>query len=287
MCICVRNKLVQRYVLLIILFMCGFCKNGCSIENINIQPMSRYNGINKEELIKKRQEKMIYSTFYHYNYEPKVFNDVKNGENWVGDKNSCARYKLGDGLSEASIWINNPDILVHMSVYSKYFTGVYAGEYNPVFCVYAKQLLFKPLRIMYDKENKKITSVYRAYNVLLGIGSHVFGALDFVFSPINAYDVGFNYYTVVESNGMSFDIDKNKKETVQDLSGVVSTRARMTVCSPCYANEKESCLCYHNSENTKAQLTSKQAEVLFKFWREKPASKDDEADFYYQIKFVK
>lgn len=278
---------MRKYLLLLVLLVFIFCEDVGAVENIAIQPMSRYNGISKENLIKKRQEKMIYSSFYRYNYEPKIFDDVKEGENWIGDKISCARYKLNDGLSEASIWINNPNILVHMSMYSKYFTGVYAGEYNPVFCVYAKQLLFKPLKIIYDKEKREITSIYRAYNVLLGIGSHVFGALDFVFSPINAYDVGFNYYTVEESSGVTFDTEGNKRSTVKNLLDVVSTQARITVCPRCYVHGKESCMCYKNVENTIAQLTSKQAEILFKFWKEKPVSKNDEADFYYRIKFVR
>ncbi len=278
---------MRKYILSAFMAAVGLCGSCQAVENIKIQPMSRYDGISREDIIKKRQDKMIYSSFYRYNYEPKVFDDVKEGEKWQGDKNSCARYKLNDGLSEASIWINNPDILVHMTLYSKYFTGVYAGEYNPVFCVYAKQLLFKPLRITYDKEKKEITSIYKAYNVLLGIGSHVFGALDFTFSPINAYDAGFNYYTMAESSGLTFSTQGNIRNSVKNLSDVVSTRAHMAVCPQCYINGKESCMCYKNVENMTAQLTSKQAEVLFKLWKENPKLKNDEADFYYRIKFVK
>lgn len=276
-----RKYLVSAFVVV------GLCGNCQAVENIKIQPMSRYDGISKEELAKKRREKIIYSSFYRYDYEPKVFDDVKGGEKWVGDKASCSYYKFNDGVSEASIWINNPDILVHMSGARKYFTGVYVGEYNPVFCTYAKQLLFKPLKMTIDKEKKEITSVYKAHNILLGIGSHVFGAIDFILSPVNAYDAGFNYYALAENSGITFDIEKNKRNSVEALTDIVSTRSRMEVCQQCYVHETESCMCYNNITNTAAQLTSKQAEMLFKFWKEKPKSKDAEADFYYRIKFVK
>ncbi len=277
---------MQKYLLLVCALIFCICKDGYAAEKVMIQSMSRYDGISREEIIKKREEKMIYSSFYRYDYKPKIFDAVKEGEKWPGNKASCSRYKLNDGLSEASIWINNPDILIHMSGASKYFTGVYAGVYNPVFCVYAQQLLFKPLRIYFDSEKKEITSTYRAYNILLGIGSHTFGALDFYLSPINAYDVGFNYYAMVESKGISFDTDRNKNSAVKQLSDVVSTKARLAVCPRCFVREEGSCVCYKNKENQTVQLTSKRAEMLFKLWKEKPLSKDDEADFYYRIKFV-
>ena len=74
--------------------------------------------------------------------------------------------------------MKNPNILVHPfagTIYHMY----YGKTNNPVFCMYAKQLLFKPKSIVYNEEKKEITTTYKAYNILLGRGSHTFGALNF------------------------------------------------------------------------------------------------------------
>ncbi|MCM1322577.1 MAG: hypothetical protein NC218_00130 [Acetobacter sp.] len=278
---------MKKYLILMFLLLSSYSSAGWTAERLLLQPMSEFDGKTKEEMEKHRKQKMINSVFYHYNYEPRCFGDIKADEKWVGDAASCWRNKFSDGLSEASIWINNPNILVHPSLDKKYGAAVlYADMYNPVFCVYAKQLLFKPLRLMYDKEKKEITATYRAYNVLVGIGSHSNGALNIFLSTINAYDSGFNYFVLATAEDVEFNSERSSKKKYGALTKVSDTRTQFGFVEKCYLQSDYPCNNYRNVNDLAVRLQSKRAEMLFKFWKEKPASEKDKADFYYRIKFI-
>lgn len=119
-----------------------------------------------------------------------------------------------------------------------------------------------------------------------GKGSHTFGELDFQLSPVNAYDVGFNYITLAESKGFS----SGQREDRLGLDGMMGKVLRLnedvTVCNPCYEQRGGTCLCYIKKGSIVVMLKDKNAEMLFKLWRDKPESQNDEADFYYRIRFV-
>ncbi len=263
----------------------GICFTAEAAEKIVLQPMSELDGMTKEELVEHREKKMIYSSFYRYDYKTTIFDRLKDGEKWVGDKSSCYRNKFYDGKSEASIWLNNPNILVHLSLNAMY--GMYYGNtYNPVFCMYAKQLLFKPKSIVYDEKKKEIVSSYKAYNVLLGIGSHTHGALSINLSAINAYDAGFNYINLAQANGIVFDSERSGKSMKSAMSEALAIRTDVAFCDPCYVKTPGACNCYRKEGEWTVKLDSPRAEMLFKLWKDQPKSVNDEADFYYRIKFA-
>lgn len=67
---------------------------------------------------------MIYSAFYRYDYQPKIFDRYDAKEKWIGNRYSCYRNRFYDGNSEASIWLKNPNILVHPfagTIYHMYY----------------------------------------------------------------------------------------------------------------------------------------------------------------------
>ena len=228
---------------------------------------------------------MIYSAFYRYDYQPKIFDRYDAKEKWIGNRYSCYRNRFYDGNSEASIWLKNPNILVHPfagTIYHLY----YGKTNNPVFCMYAKQLLFKPKSIVYNEEKKEITTTYKAYNILLGRGSHTFGALNFGLFPINAYDVGFNYISLAESKGLASCGRRDRKTLESAMGAVWALNEDVSVCNPCYERRDDVCTCYTKDGSLDVVLKRQNAEMLFKLWKEKPKSKNDDADFYYRIRFV-
>lgn len=268
---------------LMLLCLQGICL--AAEERVSLQPMCDLDGKTKDDLVKLREKSMIYSAFYRYDYQPKIFDRYDAKEKWIGNRYSCYRNRFYDGNSEASIWLKNPNILVHPfagTIYHMY----YGKTNNPVFCMYAKQLLFKPKSIVYNEEKKEITTTYKAYNILLGRGSHTFGALNFGLFPINAYDVGFNYISLAESKGLASSGRRDRKTLESAMGAVWALNEDVSVCNPCYERRDDVCICYTKDGSLDVVLKRQNAEMLFKLWKEKPKSKNDDADFYYRIRFV-
>ena len=93
-----------------------FCLQGICLaaeERVSLQPMCDLDGKTKDDLAKLREKSMIYSAFYRYDYQPKIFDRYDAKEKWIGNRYSCYRNRFYDGNSEASIWLKNPNILVH------------------------------------------------------------------------------------------------------------------------------------------------------------------------------
>ena len=82
-------------------------------EKIAVQSMCELDEMSQEKLVNLRERSMIYSAFYSYDYKPKIFERYNPKEKWVGDKYSCYRNEFYDGKSEASIWLKNPNVLIH------------------------------------------------------------------------------------------------------------------------------------------------------------------------------
>lgn len=254
-------------------------------EKIAVQSMSELDGMQQDKLVNLRERSMIYSAFYSYDYKPKIFERYNPKEKWVGDKYSCYRNEFYDGKSEASIWLKNPNVLIH-PVAGTLRHMFYGDTNNPVFCMYSQQLMFKPKSIVYKEDKKEIVVTYKAYNILLGIGSHTFGAIDFSLSPINAYDVGFNYMNLAKSSGVVTARELRGTSLKMAQASVLPLNEDVTVCNPCYTSGYGVCSCYVKDKDVQIELKSKNAELLFKLWRDKPKSKDDAADFYYRIRFI-
>ncbi len=275
----------MKFWMLIFGLVCFTIDAWAKSENVAVQPMSELDGVSKERLIKLRERSMIYSAFYSYDYQPRIFERYNPKEKWVGDKYSCYRNEFYDGKSEASIWLKNPNVLIH-PVAGTLRHMFYGDANNPVFCMYSQQLMFKPKSIVYKEDKKEIVVTYKAYNILLGIGSHTFGAIDFSLSPINAYDVGFNYMNLAKSSGVITARELRGTSLKMAQANVLPLNEDVTVCNPCYTSGYGVCSCYVKDKDVQIELKSKNAELLFKLWRDKPKSKDDAADFYYRIRFI-
>lgn len=96
---------------LMLLCLQGICL--AAEERVSLQPMCDLDGKTKDDLVKLREKSMIYSAFYRYDYQPKIFDRYDAKEKWIGNRYSCYRNRFYDGNSEASIWLKNPNILVH------------------------------------------------------------------------------------------------------------------------------------------------------------------------------
>lgn len=275
----------MKFWMLIFGLVCFTIDAWAKSENVAVQPMSELDGVSKERLIKLRERSMIYSAFYSYDYQPRIFERYNPKEKWVGDKYSCYRNEFYDGKSEASIWLRNPNVLIHPVVGTLRHMR-YGDTNNPVFCIYGAQLIFKPKSIVYDKEKKEIIVTYKTHNILLGIGSHTFGAIDFALSPINAYDVGFNFMNLVDSFGVAQAKEMRGMALKTAQANVLALNGDVAVCNPCYASGYGVCSCYVKETDMHVVLNAKRAEMLFKLWRKMPKSKNDEADFYYRIRFI-
>ena len=101
-------------------------------EKVPLQPMCDLDGKTNTDLVKMRAKSMIYSAFYRYDYQPKIFDRYDAKEKWIGDRYSCYRNRFYDGNSEASIWLKNPNILVHPLAGTIYHMN-YGKTNNPVF----------------------------------------------------------------------------------------------------------------------------------------------------------
>ena len=255
-------------------------------ENLRINPMSDYDYLSKKEIYNIRKKYVNKSLFANPNYEPseEVFGQIVDNKPWWGDiRCSKLNYK-GDyherieGDSKVSIQINNPNVLVGLSMpYIPWDVPEYGD-----FCQ-AEYSKYIPYSLKYSKKDRIIIATYKLPREFLDFRSNVDGKnhrFIIQLSGLNARDFGYNYVWAFESNNIKFrQLDestvKDEIQTFQDFIHLGGSCKYEDGCNNISPMQTPLMI----------KVTDFPAEINLKLWKKYPSNKYSKADIYYKIKF--
>ena len=253
------------------------------MENLVINPLSEYSGKTKDEILKIRKNYVTTSIFNSENYKPNetVFGQIVDNKPWWGiehisctDKNIDLK-KRGQGLSEESRYLNNPNLLVGVQM-SKSFIK---NEQLKDFCA-DKTLWFIPKKIYYDKHNKLIIVTYKSSeNMTVKMNKKY---IEYLLVGLNARDFGYEWGYVSKSNNILFlpktldsqMINEKPKKFLDfiHLGNACQVEGGCNNASP-YQPE----MTFH--------FKKMPADMTMSLWKNKPIYKNQPADIYVKMIF--
>jgi len=253
------------------------------MENLVINPLTSYSGKTKDEILKTRKEFVKTSIFNNENYEPnnKVFGNIADKKPWWGidyilctDKNIPVNSR-GNGNSEESRYLNNPNLLVGVTMSKNYIKNKELKD----FCE-DKSLLFIPKSISYDKSNKLIIITYKSSKYFTAkINRHF---IEFLLVGLNARDFGYEWIYITKSNNLRFlpySLDKtmvnDKPQKFKDFIHLGNACQVDGGCNNSSPYQPEMAFSFKNIP----------ADMTLSLWKNKPIYKNQPADIYVKMIF--
>ena len=260
-------------------------KDYTKFDKININAPTEYNFLSKNEILNLRKKFVEKSLFNKNNYEPNssVFGSIQSHKPWWGlvsclDLNYKGDYhERIEGPSKVSIQMNNPDILVGISLPYLPWNIPYFSE----FCSsdYSK---FIPSYAAYDKDNNFITVKYPFSEKILRKKMRVNNKstrLLLQLSGLNALDFDYKYAYIFDTKNIKMFSEKNSAK-----NDIVFFKDYIHVGSSC--KYKGGCNNISPMQNDLLfSVISLPAELNIKLWKNKPLNKYSKADIYFKIIF--
>ncbi|MBR1681092.1 hypothetical protein IJ707_04805, partial [bacterium] len=175
------------------------------METLVINPLSSYSGKTKDEILKIRKDFVATSIFKNDSYEPSemVFGQIADKKPWWSiDHILCTNKnidlnKRGEGLSEESRYLNNPNLLVGVQLSKSFIKNKDLKD----FCE-DKSLLFIPKEIKFDKKNKLIIVTYNASENMTKKMNKRY--IEYLLVGLNARDFGYEWVYASNSHNLIF-----------------------------------------------------------------------------------
>ena len=242
------------------------------ITNIKINPMMKFSGMNKDEIlalrIKAVKNSSLFSSISDYKPNPDIY-QIDDGYPWIGAYEiSCNGMtpNIGEGASRESAGILNPELLFYIDIPDFGFSK------KNIPC--GKEDYMIPYKLVYDPEFNKITASVDYYS--LGSKSKAFYPI--YFHDANAHDLGYNFVYADITKNIKFLNEQNISNTVVQTKGFYH---RGFSCEL-----PEGCNNYSPYEPTYGfRLTKLPAEINLKLWKKQPSSTSQSADINYTMIF--
>lgn len=253
------------------------------MEKLVINPLSVYSGKTKDEILNIRKNYVKTSIFSDEKYEPNesVFGQIADKKPWWGiDYMTCSekniqKNKIGQGNSEESRYINNPNLLVGVHMSKSYVKSKKIKD----FCQ-DKALLFIPTSINYDKRNKLIIVEYNSSKSFMYRVNKRF--IEFLLVGLNARDFGYNWVYVINSDNIrflppnvEFTMVNEKPKKFLDFIHLGNACQIEEGCNNASPYQPEMAFSFKSIP----------AEMTLSLWKNKPIFKNQPADIYLKMIF--
>ncbi len=254
-----------------------------AMEKLSVNPLSSYSGKTKDAILTMRKNYVKSSIFYSENYNPSedIFGQIVDKKPWWGiehitctDKNIDLK-KRGEGLSEESRYLNNPNLLVGVQMSKSYINNENLRD----FCK-DKALWFIPEQMFYDKDNKLIIVKYKSStNMTVRMNKK---RIEYLLVGLNARDFGYEWGYVSKSNNILFlpislDI-KMINEKPKKFLDFIHLGNACQVEGGC-----------NNASPYQPEMTfyfkKLPADMTINLWKKKPIYKNQPADIYIKMIF--
>lgn len=253
------------------------------MEKLVINPLSVYTGKTKNDILKIREGFVKTSMFNNANYAPdqKVFGLIADKKPWWGidyiictDKNTPVN-KRGNGLSEESRYINNPNLLVGVQMSKSFIKTADLKD----FCS-DRSLLFIPESINYDKENKLIIVKYKgSKNILKKMNKR---GIEYILVGLNAKDFGYEWVYANNYNNILFAPRSLDEKMVNKKPQMFYDSVRLGHACGIEGG------CNNTSPyqpNMTFMFKNLPANMTLSLWKNKPIFKNQPADIYLKMIF--
>lgn len=242
------------------------------ITNIKINPMMKFSGMNRDEILALRKKavnnSVLFSSLTDYQPSPDVY-QTDDGYPWIGAHEiSCNGLTpdIGEGDSRESIGILNPELL--------FYIDILPFEFSQKNITCGKEDYSIPYKLIYDPQFNRISGYVDYYS----IGSKAKAFYPVYFHDANARDLGYNFVYADNTENIKFMNEQNISNTVVQTKGFYH---RGSSCGL-----PDGCNNYSPYEPAYGfRLTKLPAKINLKLWKEQPSSPFQPADINYTIIF--
>ncbi len=245
-------------------------------EEINIDEMISFSGMNFGEIIEYRKRAVKYSPVFQdlTNYEPsrEVF-DITDGLPWIGAYQvACVgvegpNYEIGKGVSRESLTILNPELMLHPLIPS-------VGSDSRDAC--DESVFYVPKKVIYYKDINTITTYLDISAIKAKLGYIIY---PYYLGTANARDLGYNAIYASEYSNVKFEDKENNFS--QNISEPLGFWHRGYACGL-----PEGCNNY-SPRDDRFDIRTRElpAAIRIKLWKREPLYSNKRADLTYEIVF--
>jgi len=247
------------------------------MQEIPVRPMSELSYLSKDEILKRRVNFVSASKIFgdlDYKPNPAVF-QIEDSLPWIsapelvkhGVNNNP---NIGKGVSCHSLPINNPELLLNVSVldYGDSRDSKYASDAD----------YFIPKKVLWVKKENRIKVYFDLAEFLKHNPQYPKTQIDINLAGINARDFGYNWVKCVKQENVFFKTKYNNiSQTPYELKDYIHKGFACKLKSGC-----------NNHSPYQEQLDmiiSKPAYLMFCLWKNKPLTNFSKPDIIYEMFF--
>lgn len=252
----------------------GYNNADRKFEKLDIRSMSELSYLSADEILAQRTHYVRTSKIFGYPYyepSPEVF-QIEDGLPWISIE-QITKYgtennpNIGEGDSRHSLAINNPEILI------SFIIGNYSKNIDSNIITYADYIF--PIRLYWDRTDNiikvvfSVTPFFKKHTNYESILAHL--------ETANAHDLGYKWAYCENFENVKFkNSDNNLSTDVQEMLGFYHKGYSCGLESGCNNYSP-------NQPELQVYLFGKPGYMRIKLWKEKPFSKDAEADLTYEM----